>query len=230
MTRALQLEDFERPGTDLSFGTMTEAPPVQAEQMPEAELEGGNLDAFEQGYRSGWDDCTANEIEERRRVGADLAAALAEVVMTLDAARDEMMSSLQPVFEQIASQLLPAIVAEAVTPVLVEELRRIAEERCARKVELLASPATCPVIENLVAATPDLTISVIPEATMAEGQVTLRFEEQRRDIDLSAAAEQMAEAIRSFSAGMVDDRTGHPRSVEQISSPATEPNMQQGVA
>jgi flagellar assembly protein FliH len=202
--------------------------------LPESGLEGGNLDAFEQGYRSGWDDCTANEVEERRRVGADLAKAMAEVSMTLDAARDEIMAALQPLFEQIASQLLPAIVAEAVTPVVVEELRRIAEERCSAEVELLASPETCPIIEKLIDTTPELSVSVVPEPALAEGQVSLRFGGQSRDIDLSQAAAQMAEAIRSFAAGMVDDP---PLSfaAEDAASPATMPaaaesDTQKGVA
>ncbi|MFW5654233.1 MAG: hypothetical protein ACOCYW_01115 [Roseicyclus sp.] len=204
MTRALQLEDFGTSTGARSFDVAAETT-VSPEPLPETGLEGGNLDAFEQGYRSGWDDCTANEVEERRRVGADLATALAEVSMTLDAARDEMMTALEPLFEAIVSQLLPAIVAEAVTPVVVDELRRIAAERCARNVDLLAAPATCPIIEKLVEATPDLSVSVIPEPALAEGQVTLRFGEQRRDVDLSQAAAQMAEAIRSFAAGMVAD-------------------------
>jgi flagellar assembly protein FliH len=229
MTRALQLEDFGSPGGTWSHDVEFDAP-AAPEALPETGLEGGNLDAFEQGYRSGWDDCTANEVEERRRVGADLATALAEVSLTLDAAREEMMSALRPLFEEIVSQLLPAIAAEAVTPLVVEELRRIAEERCTTRVELLASPATCPVIENLVDATPELEVSVVPEPALAEGQVSLRFEEQRRDIDLSQAAAQMAEAIRDFAKGMAAD-SSHPSSTAMGQDPAmAEPHIQKGVA
>jgi flagellar assembly protein FliH len=229
MTRALDLEDFSAAGDARSSGVTAE-PVATPDPLPEAELEGGNLDAFEQGYRSGWDDCTAHEVEARRHVGADLATALAEVSLTLDAARDEMMSGLQPLFEQIASQLLPAIVAEAVTPVVVDELRRIAEERCTAVVELLASPETCPVIENLVGATPELAVSVIPEPSMAEGQVALRFENQRRDIDLSTAAAQMSEAIRSFAANMSADPSARATSTTGNGSTSVEPPNQQGVA
>jgi flagellar assembly protein FliH len=227
MTRALQLEDFGAPGGSTSPEATPAAPPAP-EPLPETGLEGGNLDAFEQGYRSGWDDCTANEVEERRRVGADLATALAEISLTLDAARDEMLGALQPLFEQIVAQLLPAIVAEAVTPLVADELRRIAEERCTARVELLAAPETCPVIEKLVDATPDLEVSVMPETTLAEGQVSLRFADQSRDIDLSRAAAQMAEAIRSFATGMA----GVPSDLSTADAPsaAAESQIQKGVA
>jgi flagellar assembly protein FliH len=229
MTRTLQLEDFGTGPAPGSNAVAAEVPPEpELEPLPEAGLEGGNLDAFEQGYRSGWDDCTANEVEERRRVGADLATALAEISLTLDAARDEMIAALEPLFEQIVAQLLPAIVAEAVAPLAVTELRRIADERCAARVEVLASPATCPIIENLVDATPDLEVSVIPEQALAEGQVSLRFDAQRRDVDLSLAAAQMAEAIRSFTTGMVADSSDP--TVPATDSAAAEPPIQKGVA
>jgi flagellar assembly protein FliH len=229
MTRALQLEDFGKAEGHEPFAQAMNAPETPA-PLQEASLEGGNLEAFEQGYRSGWDDCTANEVEERRRVGADLAAALAEVSLTLDAARDEMLTALQPLFEQIASQLLPAIVSEAVAPAVVNELHRIAEEQCSGVVQLFASPATCPVIENLANATPDLTVTVIPEESLAEGQVSLRFEDKRRDIDLSTAAAQMAEAIRGFAA----QTTAHPSlafaSLDDDIPAASNLDIQKGVA
>lgn len=226
MTRALQLEDFGAPGSARGPEAAPEAP--AAEALPETALEGGDLDAFEQGYRSGWDDCAANEVEERRRVGADLATALAEISLTLDAARDEMLGAVQPLFEQIVAQLLPAIVAEAVTPLVADELRRIAEARCTARVDLLAAPETCPVIEKLVDANPDLEISVIPEAALAEGQVSLRFADQSRDIDLSHAAAQMAEAIRCFANGMVG--ASPDASTADALSAAAEPHIQKGVA
>ncbi|MEE4208699.1 MAG: hypothetical protein V2I43_05485 [Parvularcula sp.] len=229
MTRALQLEDFGTADGHEPFAPAMAAPDAP-ESLPETALEGGNLDAFEQGYRSGWDDCTANEVEERRRVGADLATALAEVSLTLDAARDEMLTALQPLFEQIASQLLPAIVSEAVAPAVVYELRRVAEEQCSGVVQLFASPATCPVIEKLVDATPDLSISVIPEPTLAEGQVSLQFEDKRRDIDLSTAAAQMAEAIRSFAAQTLVDPTAASASLENDTPAAVDPSIRKGVA
>ena len=229
MTRALQLEDFGKPESYEPVSPATDVPAAPA-PLQETTLEGGNLEAFEQGYRSGWDDCTANEVEERRRVGADLGAALAEASLTLDAARDEMLTALQPLFEQIASQLLPAIVSEAVAPAVVNELRRIAEEQCSGVVQLIASPATCAVIENLADATPDLTVTITPEPSLADGQVSLRFEDKRRDIDLSTAAAQMAEAIRRFAAHTIADPSVAFASSDDDIPAAADPIIHKGVA
>jgi flagellar assembly protein FliH len=201
MTRALRLEDFGRTAAAESAASAPEPAPPPPPPEPDA----GGLEAFEQGYKNGWDDCIANENEERRRIGADLAAALQEIEHSAHAVREEMLAGLVPLLEQIASQLLPSVAAEAVAPVVVAELERIASAQLATEAQLVAAPATVPVIENLVAATPELAVDVFPEPAYAEGQVSLRFADQRRDIDLSDAAGRMARAIRDFAAEMVGD-------------------------
>jgi flagellar assembly protein FliH len=204
MTRALILEDFAQPeigpspGPDQYFA-VPDAPPPEGFQ-PEAETVG--LDAFDQGYRSGWDDCIANETEERRRIGADLGAALSEIALTAETVRRELLASIAPVLDGIAAQLLPRMAAEAVAPILVEEIRTIVSAQGPVALEVLASPQKCTSIEALIQASTELAVTVVPEPAYAEGQVSIRFADQRRDIDLSDAAARMAELIRAFAAGM----------------------------
>jgi flagellar assembly protein FliH len=193
MTRSLELEDFGQAVAPDPSPTMTA--PVQP---PETGPDSVGLEAFEQGYRNGWDDCIANETEERRRVSADLAATLQEIDASADAIRKEMLNGLAPLLEQIATQLLPVVAAEAVAPLLVSEIERIAAEQCAIELQLLVAPATVPVVENLLVRTDGLEVTVTPEPALAEGQVSLRFAGQRRDIDMTEATNRMAEAIRRF--------------------------------
>lgn len=192
----LQLEDFGKAAPASS------AAPIAAPLAAEGQLEGGNLDAFEQGYRSGWDDCIANEQEERRRIGAGLEAAIKAIATDSEEIRQDLLLTLSPLLEQIATQLLPAAAAEAVAPRVVEELLRIAEGRATKRVELLAAPDTCPIIESLADGVEGLEIDIIPEPAMAAEQVSLRFTGQRRDIDLSDAVARMADALRTTAAEM----------------------------
>ena len=69
-----------------------------------------------------------------------------------------------------------------------------------------ASPATREPID----------IDLRAEPAYAEGQVSIRFGTERRDIDLSDAANRMAEAIRAFVA-------------QEVGTPAPE-TIQKGVA
>jgi flagellar assembly protein FliH len=204
MIRALRLDDFSvEPDAGLPLAATAPPEPVAPapDPLPEADLHGESLDAFEQGYRSGWDDCIANETEERRRVAADLAKALKEISATAEQIRAELLRDLSPLFEQIVAQLLPALEAEALAPVLREELVRIAASRMATDLRIVAAPASRPVIEHLLSEVELPDTEIVTEPAYAEGQVSLRFAGQRRDVDLSEAVRQMSETMRAFAAG-----------------------------
>jgi len=198
MTRALSLPDFDEVG-----GTAQPVAPTQEPTTPEgAASEEDRLAVFEQGYRSGWDDCLAAETEERGRIAADLATNLRDLSASYESVRADVLSALGPLFDAVLSRLLPELVAEAVAPVVRDELLRIAQEASAASVDLVAAPVAVPRLENLVAQIPDLRIRLRPEPAYAEGQVSVRFGTERRDVDLSGAAQQMAEAIRDFTDGL----------------------------
>ncbi len=206
MTRALTLEDFGQPegrpdpSSDLPF-PVPDAPSATPADAVQQEAETTGLDAFEQGYRSGWDDCIANETEERRRIGADLGVALSEISLSAETIRRELLASIAPVLDGIAAQLLPRMASEAVAPVVMEEIRAIVSGQGPMTLEVLASPQKCATIESLIQTATELAVTVVPEPAFAEGQVSIRFGDQRRDIDLSDAAARMADLIRTFAAG-----------------------------
>jgi flagellar assembly protein FliH len=188
VTRALALEDF----------TAGSGPPPMRPPAPEGAAQEAALAAYEDGYRNGWDDCARAEAESRHHVGADLAAALREMTMTHAEARAEVLASLGPLFEEIAGSLLPALAAAAVAPAVVAELRAAAAAGAAGRAVLIAAPGALPALERLLPAAPDLEVELRGEPAYAEGQVSLRFGAERRDIDLGEAADRMAAAIRAF--------------------------------
>jgi flagellar biosynthesis/type III secretory pathway protein FliH len=213
MTRALILEDFGLAGQDaVAFSPAPtpdlDVPLAEPGDRPGPELDQTGLDAFEQGYRNGWDDCIANETEERRRIGADLSVALSEMSLSAEEMRQDLLASLGPVLEGIATQLLPRMAAEAVVPVVVEEIRSVVSTVGPVTLEVLAAPGKCRSIERIIGVSTDHAVTVVQEPAYAEGQVSIRFGDQRRDIDLSDAAARMAEVIRAFAAGAADPQIG----------------------
>jgi hypothetical protein len=188
MPRALHLEDFTSPAA----GPEAAAPPPPADP-PEAAIA-----AYEDGYRNGWDDCARAEAAENRKITADLAANLAAITASHAEARQDVLTALGPLFEEIAAQLLPRLAAEAVAPAVIAELRGIAAQATEARPLLLAAPGALPALERLLAGADGLDIDLGAEPAFAEGQVSIRHAGERRDIDLTGAAERMAEAIRSF--------------------------------
>jgi flagellar assembly protein FliH len=194
MTRALILEDF---GDDPGLGPSALNGP-HGPGAAQAKTDEDRLAIYEAGYQSGWDDCASAEAESQRRIGADLAANLQDLSLTYAEARRDVLASLGPLFEQMAAQLLPVLAAEAVAPAVIADLLDAASHASDTDIILLAAPAAVPALERLVEAQDGLAITVKPETVFADGQVSIRFGDERRDIDLTDAAERMAAAIRSF--------------------------------
>lgn len=192
MAHSLKLEDFGAPGPAPGGNGETGGHPLPAD------LETLRLDAYEAGYRSGWDDCAAAESEAQRRIGADLARNLSDMRFSYHEARADVLASLEPLFGGILERLLPAIVAEGIVPAVAAELSAAAERAAELSCEILAAPAVCPALEKLLEAQGATDLRLVPEPAFAEGQVSLRFASETRDIDLGAAAEQISRAMTEF--------------------------------
>lgn len=190
MTRALTLEDFGTTQPVVNGAGLTSDPPVGSEE--------DRLTIYESGYQSGWDDCAAAETEGQRRIGVELSANLRDLSLTYEEARRDVLEALGPLFEEMAAQLLPALAAEAIAPAVITELQDAAKQASGDTITLVAAPAALPALERLAETQTDIDISVHPEPAYAEGQVSVRFGQEQRDIDLRDAAARMAEAIRGF--------------------------------
>ncbi|WP_439138829.1 flagellar biosynthesis protein [Roseicyclus sp.] len=194
MIRALNLEDFAAAAStaQLRPAAQTAQDPAAPEPVDDA------MAAFDEGYRNGWEDCAKAEAESNHRIGADLAANLQDLSLSYAEARADVLAALGPLFEDMAAQLLPTLAAEAVAPAVIAELRTAAEAASDGRAVLFASPGAMPALARLIEMQDGLDIELRAEPAFAEGQVSLRFGTERRDIDLSDAAQRMAEAIRAF--------------------------------
>ncbi|MEQ8368154.1 MAG: hypothetical protein RIB61_15760 [Roseicyclus sp.] len=196
MTRPLMLEDFS---SAVALGRGEPSRPTDSgPPAATAETEDEKLAAFDRGYKDGWDDCAREEAEANRRIGAALEASLRDMTLLYAEARQEVLASLAPLFEDIAAQLLPRLAAEAVAPAVIAELEAIAADGLHPRPVLIAAPAALPGLERLIDMREGLEIDLKTEPAFADDQVSIRFGAERRDIDLSDAADRMAEAIRAF--------------------------------
>lgn len=196
MTSRLILPDFRAGSaqTDFEFGTAEST----ADQVSTEAVDA--LETYDAGYKCGWADCAAAEAEERSGVAADLAKNLAEAQLTYEAARRDVLAALGPFFEDVVSTLLPRLAAEAIAPTVLAELGALAENQTVSHIEIHAAPSACPSIERLGETEHLANLVVRPEPAFAEGQVSIRVGNERRDLDMAGAAARIAEAIEDFSA------------------------------
>lgn len=160
-------------------------------------LEQTRLDAYEAGYKAGWDDATQAETESQGRIGAEFARNLQDLGFTFHEARSHVMQALEPVLAGMVERVLPELVSRTIGQTIVEEILPLASRVADTPIEVVVSPASKPALEPMLmeAAVP---FTLVEEPTLAEGQVFLRSGKTARHIDFGDAVDRIGAAIRDL--------------------------------
>lgn len=193
----LTLEDFSTPALryEAPSDDVPSAPPSPA--GPE-ETEAARLEAYEAGYRAGWDDAARAEAEDQSRIGAEFARNLQDLGFTFHEARAHVMQALEPLLTGMVEKVLPRLVSETIGQTVVEDLMPLASAAAGQPVEVVVSPANRSVVEDMLMRADTVPFVLVEEPTLAEGQVYLRSGALEREIDFTDTVDRMAAAIGSL--------------------------------
>ena len=198
MTRRISLEDFDGPETN---------PPKQEVREPVVTVDTDALRsvAFEEGYKSGWDDCHAEHLKSEQAVSSDLARSLRDMETTYRDARSDVLSALKPVIDAIVEQVLPKIASEGLGAMVAQELMPHLEDASELEPELQCAPAMVPVLQKLIDLRDDISVRIRPETSFSGAQVALRLGAEARNIDLTSAMDQIGQELSSFTNRLIAD-------------------------
>ncbi len=204
MAGALKLEDFDRtpPRPRAQAAPAALAPPgrggptAAGAAAPTGAAAG--TDAFEAGYRAGWDDAVRAAAEDEARVRADLARNLRDLGFTYREARAQVMASLEPMLRDLTERLLPELARDALAPRIVEMLMTLAQGAAETPVELVIAPGARAAVDRMLSPAPGLPLTVREEPTLDIGQAVLRHGATETRIDLDAVAEAARSGIAAL--------------------------------
>ena len=181
------LEDFSQEATEPAW------------QVTESALEDQKLDAFEKGYQAGWEDCTKSQEDSARHISADLAQNLGDLSFTYQEAVAACMAAIGPVLEQMVKTVLPDLARETLGMRVIELLEQETRRHVDPRVELLVAPTNVRTIRACFPDPPPMPIKLVEEATLADGQVHLRFGEgSEHEIDMTSVLSGLEDTITSF--------------------------------
>jgi len=165
---------------------------------PETSFEEHRLEAYEQGYKAGWDDAAAAQSEEKSRITADFARNLQELSFTYHQARGQILSSLEPLLMEMVSKVLPKLAAGHLAKSIVDEIMLIAKTHTNADIQIVICPANRPAIEQLLESQDTLKITIIEEESMAEGLAFIRFGEIERQIDFENILNRFSQSVEGY--------------------------------
>jgi len=169
-----------------------------AKPILETSFEEHRIEAYEQGYKAGWDDAAAAQAEEQSRVSADFARNLQELSFTYHEARSQILNSLKPLFTEMVSKVLPKLAQETLPQSIVDEVLSVASTQTEAEIEIVISPANRPALEQLLEGQTTLDVNIIEEPTMAEGLAYLRFSDSEKQIDLTSVLSGFSQLVEGF--------------------------------
>jgi flagellar biosynthesis/type III secretory pathway protein FliH len=185
---ALKLEVFET-GSTSSTTTIV---------MDGSDLEEARLASYEQGYAAGWDDSVSTQADDQRRLRADLARNLQAMSFTYHEARSHVLRAIGPLLQDMTTRILPAVLREALAPVVIDTLMPLAEELAGTPVIIILNPASRSAVEALLEQTTGLPVTLRDEPSLGEGQVFLQLGDTETRIDLDRVTAEITAAIRGF--------------------------------
>jgi len=184
---ALVLEDLTAPSPDATLNGLAAS---DAETL--------RLEAYEAGYKSGWDDANSETAASDRRIAADLERNLSDLTFTYEEARAEVLQGISGLISSILTGFLPRLAAEAVLPRVADELDALIASVGSGTCRLLAAPGTCKQLDWLAEKYLEMELEIVPEPAYPDGRVTLHFAGETREIDLTDLLQTMSAAIRDF--------------------------------
>lgn len=187
MARPLQLETFEVPGL-----------PEHYESVGQAELEELRLATYEQGYAAGWDDAVTAQTDEITRLRADLGRNLVDMSLSYRDAKRHILGALEPLLHDMVTKVLPGIAHQSLGPIILEQLRPVAETAAGAPVLIKTAPENLETVERLLSQEVALPIRVIAEPTLGSGQAYLKIAESEALVDLDGAILAISAAVLAF--------------------------------
>lgn len=181
------------------FGSLDpdyQAPAAIKKQIEELEAE--KEEAYEIGYKAGWDDAVKAELENQERIGAEFARNLQELSMSFFEARAHIIKSIEPLLREIATKFLPDIAQESVGTLVLEELLPLIEAYADAPVAISVAPGSRVAIERYLSGANKEAFIINEEDTLVDGQAFVKVGPRESHIDLSDVTARIAKAIEAL--------------------------------
>lgn len=180
------------------FGAVGGAASGNAAARTADEIENSELDAFDKGYRAGWDDAIKAKEDDGVHIAGDFAQTLQDLSFSYHEAHAQVLTNLAPLFEEIFDKLLPRIARDTLGAHLAEQLASIARDIGTAEVEIGVAPGRAETVAEFVdGAACGFPVHVVENASIGEAQAEIRFADRELSVDLAEVTSQISEAVRA---------------------------------
>lgn len=149
-----------------------------------------------QGHATGWAEAEAAALARQDTLSDALSQSLADLIFSHAQARRHVLGGLQPLFETLIAQVLPALAQTSFAPQLLMSLSAAAERDSGGTVVICLHPAQIAAVEACLAIQPKDQVSLRADPSLSPGQARIATPQGETALDtervLLAATEVLA--------------------------------------
>lgn len=199
MSRPWDLECFD------SAEPIQPASAIDTEALSEEE----RLQAFDNGYKDGWDDASRAHAEDQNRISAELAGNLQELSFTYHEARNAVLIEMEGILKGIVTRILPRTMEHSLGQMIVERVREASDVAADIEAEVVVNPVNAHRVASLFEGMIGPPLRVVEEPTLGDGQAFLRLGRSEQKIDLEAVIQGLSDAVSEFFEASGNPEAGH---------------------
>lgn len=162
------------------------------------DLEEKRLEAFENGYKSGWEDAIAAQARNHARLSDALAERLQDISFSRQEATVELLEALEPLFSTLLSVVLPELMFRSFGQHIVDELMKAARTVSNAPTEILVSEGEANALHALLPSTLPMKVEVRETPDIGPHQACLRIGRRETELDAQRLILEIREAVESF--------------------------------
>lgn len=182
---------------DFSVGPAPLADSVEP-GLDAVEAENLRLEAFENGYKAGWDDAVKAQTEDQSSISSGLGQQLQDLSFTYHEAYGQMLNAMTPLLEDMVNKVLPGLAREVLGHQVVDLLRQAASDIGSVAVEVAVAPANMSSVAPLLEVDFGFPVRLVEDDSLSEEQADIRFGESEKQIDLGGLLASVTEAVEGF--------------------------------
>lgn len=167
--------------------------------IPLEKAEDQKVHAFEEGYQAGWADADKNHAIEQKSIDDEFLHSLRDLSFTYQEALSRITRSLNSLFGQMMTTLLPQTVNVSMRAQIIEQLVALAASQTSGSISIRVSDSHLHLLEDLLEGIElNPPVSVISDPTLSPNQLFVSLDILEREINLDAVCEEIRTAMEAF--------------------------------
>lgn len=174
--------------------------------LPEPELPvepAGPSQDWLDGHAAGHAAALAELADRQESLSAELCQSVADLNMTVAEARRLLSDGLGPLFDALATQLLPVALHESFAPRIAADLHEMARDDLERPLALRVRPEAAAAVGDAVAGLPSLAVEILPDPGLGPLEALIDGPSGESAFDL----ERLLTALRAALANLIPEES-----------------------